>query len=177
MLLGGSGTFDLVKQESALNKGLRSPQKQMCCPTRYGQNTSAQSSRSCCPGKKSELISAGNTSFLASGEQFPRSCGRAEYCFAAGVKVLRSCRVTEELSIYYNHPSTENPHFISNSSAAHPFKQMKGATKFALAWREYSIASSSEKLGRERYSCLPFPKRSKFFCSDMSRPILTVAGY
>lgn len=67
--------------------------------------------------------------------------------------------------------------FLPNSSAAHPFKPMKGATKFALAWIEYSILSSSEKLGRERSSCLPFPKRSKFFCSDMSCWILMVAGY
>lgn len=34
MLLGGSGTSDLVKRGSALNKGLRSPQKQVCCPVR-----------------------------------------------------------------------------------------------------------------------------------------------
>jgi len=39
-LLGGRGTFDLVKRESALNNGLRSPTKQMCCPGAYGQSNS-----------------------------------------------------------------------------------------------------------------------------------------
>lgn len=67
--------------------------------------------------------------------------------------------------------------FLPNSFAARPFKPMKGATKCALARTEYSRASSPEKPGRERHSCLPCPKRSKFFCSDMSRWIPTVAGY
>lgn len=178
MLLGGSGTFDLVKRGSALNKGLRSPQKQVCCPVRVW-------------AKHLCLIKQILLSWQEVGAHFCRECPFP--CFGRAVSQrLQLCRISlcsrrESYALAVSQRSSVSTTtipvqririlFLPNSFAARPFKPMKGATKCALARTEYSRASSPEKPGRERHSCLPCPKRSKFFCSDMSRWIPTVAGY
>lgn len=150
----------------------------MCYPIGYGQSTAVQWSRPVALARSQCSFLQGIPLSQLWESSFPGAAAvkyiplqQAWMSYAPAVSQRRSVSTTtilvQRICIL----------FLPNSSAAHPFKSMKGATKFALAWIEYSTASSSEKPGKPCQCCLPFPKRSKFFCSDMSCWILTVVSY
>lgn len=106
MLLEDNGAFDLVKQGSDLNKGLRFSTKQMKCPANCGWNTCLiRQILLCWQEAKAHFFR--EWLFLALGEQSPTAAAQENIPLQKSVKLSIYC------SIYWSiyHPSESTFYF------------------------------------------------------------------